>query len=112
MRIFLHYTLILCYKRKQLLSGYVGSLHITQGFVLVGAVLLETVIAMVLLSRVLKYRVNRWANIIVGVLQIASIGADYVIDYTQEDFTKNGQHYSPPFRNKSVILPPHLSVIL
>ena len=22
-----------------------------------------------------------------------SIGADHVIDYTQEDFTKNGQHY-------------------
>jgi len=24
---------------------------------------------------------------------LRSIGADYVIDYTQEDFTKNGQHY-------------------
>jgi len=52
-------------------SGYVGSLQITQGFVLLGAVLMETAIAMVLLSRVLKYRANRWANIIVGVLQIA-----------------------------------------
>jgi hypothetical protein len=50
-------------------SGYVGSLQITQGFVLVGAVLLETAIAMVLLSRVLKYRANRWANIIIAVLQ-------------------------------------------
>jgi hypothetical protein len=56
---------------KAFLSGYVGSLHITQGFVLVGAVLMETAIAMVLLSLVLKYRANRWANIIVGVLQIA-----------------------------------------
>ena len=52
-------------------SGFVGSVQITQGFVLLGAVLLETAIAMVLLSRVLKYRANRWANIIVGVLQIA-----------------------------------------
>jgi len=58
---------------KQLLSGYVGSIHITQGFVLVGAVLMETAIAMVLLSRVLPYRANRWANIIVGVLQTASV---------------------------------------
>jgi len=58
---------------KQLLSGHVGSLQITQGFVLLGAVLLETAIAMVLLSRVLKYRANRWANIIVGVLQTASV---------------------------------------
>ena len=34
-------------------SGVVGSVRITQGFVLVGALLLETAIAMVLLSRVL-----------------------------------------------------------
>jgi hypothetical protein len=53
-------------------SGYVGSVHITQGFVLLGAVLLETSIAMVLLSLILKYRVNRWANIIVGVIQIVA----------------------------------------
>jgi hypothetical protein len=58
---------------KELLSGYVGSIHITQGFVLVGAILMETAIAMVLLSRVLPYRANRWANIIVGVLQTASV---------------------------------------
>jgi hypothetical protein len=58
---------------KQLLSGHVGSLQITQGFVLVGAVLMETAIAMVLLSRVLKYRANRWANIFVGVIQTASV---------------------------------------
>jgi hypothetical protein len=40
----------------------------TQGAVLVFAALMETAIAMVLLSRVLKYGVNRWANILVGVL--------------------------------------------
>ena len=53
-------------------SGTVGSVHITQGLVLLGAVLLETAIAMVLLSRVLKDRANRWANIIVGVIQIVA----------------------------------------
>jgi Ni,Fe-hydrogenase I cytochrome b subunit len=58
---------------KQLLSGYIGSIHITQGFVLTAAILMETAIAMVLLSRVLPYRANRWANIIVGVLQTASV---------------------------------------
>jgi len=58
---------------KELLSGYVGSIQITQGFVLVAAILMETAIAMVLLSRVLNYRANRWTNIIVGVLQTASV---------------------------------------
>jgi hypothetical protein len=58
---------------KQFLSGYVGSVQITQGFVLVGAVLLETAIAMVLLSRVLTYRANRWANIIVALLHTAAV---------------------------------------
>ena len=53
-------------------SRFVGSVHITQGFVLLGAVLLETAIAMVLLSRVLPYQANRWANIIVGVIQIVA----------------------------------------
>jgi hypothetical protein len=37
------------------------------------AVLMETAIAMVLLSRVLKYGANRWANIIVGAIQTASV---------------------------------------
>jgi hypothetical protein len=58
---------------KQFQSGQVGSIHITQGFVLVGAVLMETAIAMVLLSRVLPYRSNRWANIIVGVIQTVEV---------------------------------------
>jgi hypothetical protein len=58
---------------KQLLSGYVGSIQITQGFVLVTAILMETAIAMVLLSRVLPYRANRWANIIAGVFHTAFV---------------------------------------
>jgi Ni,Fe-hydrogenase I cytochrome b subunit len=58
---------------KQLLSGYVGAIQITQGFVLVTAILMETAIAMVLLSRVLKYRANRWANIIAGAFHTAFV---------------------------------------
>jgi len=58
---------------KQFQSGQVGSIHITQGFVLVGAILMETAIAMVLLSRVLPYRANRWANIIVGGIQTVEV---------------------------------------
>lgn len=58
---------------QQLLAGYVGGIQITQGFVFVTAVLMETAIAMVLLSRVLKYGANRWANIMAGVLHTAFV---------------------------------------
>jgi hypothetical protein len=37
------------------------------------AVLVETYIAMVLLSRVLPYRANRWANIIIGVINTVAV---------------------------------------
>ncbi len=43
------------------------------GAVLGFAVLMETGIAMVLLSRILEYGANRWANIIVGVIHTASV---------------------------------------
>jgi Family of unknown function (DUF6326) len=58
---------------KELQAGFVGSIQITQGFALVAAVLMETAIAMVLLSRVLGYRANRWANIGAGVLHTAAV---------------------------------------
>ena len=38
-----------------------------------GAMMMEIPVAMIILSRVLKYRVNRWANIIVGIFTIAYI---------------------------------------
>ncbi len=47
--------------------------HFAEGLVLGFAVLMETAIAMVLLSRVLKYRANRWANIIAGIIHTAAV---------------------------------------
>ncbi len=43
------------------------------GGLLAGALLMETSIAMVLLSRVLKHGANRWTNIIVSVINIAAV---------------------------------------
>ena len=60
-------------EHQRILSGYVGDIRITQGFVLVGAILMETAIVMVLLSRVLPYGANRWANILAGVLHTAAV---------------------------------------
>jgi hypothetical protein len=49
------------------------SLAMPQGSVLVFAILMETAIAMVFLSRFLKYGANRWANIIAGVFHTALV---------------------------------------
>jgi len=54
---------------NQLLTGTVGNIQMTEGFLLAAAVLMEIPIAMVLLSRVLKYKANRWANIIAGTIK-------------------------------------------
>ena len=43
-----------------------GTMVLTQGFLLGASILMMIPIAMVLLSRVLKYQANRWANIIAG----------------------------------------------
>ena len=60
---------------KNILTGAVGSMEISQGFLLGAAILMETAIAMVLLSRLLKYRANRWANIIVGIIHTLAVFA-------------------------------------
>jgi hypothetical protein len=61
-----------------LMAGQIGSIQITQGFLLSAALIIEIPILMIVLSRVLKYRVNRWVNIIAGVLlvliQVGSMG--------------------------------------
>ncbi|MBL8079915.1 MAG: hypothetical protein JNM55_18245 [Anaerolineales bacterium] len=53
---------------RQYLTGKVNGMEFNQGFLLGAAILVEIPIIMVLLSRVLKYRVNRWANIIAGAI--------------------------------------------
>ena len=62
---------------KALMEGHAGSIQITQGFLMGASILMEIPISMVLLSRVLKYGANRWANIIAGTImtlvQISSL---------------------------------------
>lgn len=43
------------------------------GGLLAGAILMETAIAMVILSFVLNYKANRWANIIIAVINIFAV---------------------------------------
>ena len=47
--------------------------EITQGLLLVFSILLAIPIVMIYLSRVLMYKINRWANIIAGVITIVFV---------------------------------------
>ena len=58
---------------QRFLEGSAGTISLTHGFVLITAVLMETAIAMVILSRVLKYGANRWANIGSGAFHTAFV---------------------------------------
>ena len=58
---------------KQIMTGSVDDIQFTSGLMLLMAIMLEIPIAMILLSRVLKYKANRWANIIAGVITIVFV---------------------------------------
>lgn len=58
---------------KEIMTGYGGEIQITPEFLLLAAIMMEIPIVMILLSRVLKYRVNRLANIIAGLITIAFV---------------------------------------
>ena len=53
------------------MSGVINGTKITGELLLIGFVLVEIPISMVLLSRILKYRINRWTNIIASIVTIA-----------------------------------------
>ena len=58
-------------------TGSSGGFQFTQGFLFGFSIVMEIPIAMVLLSRILRYKANRWANIVAGVImavvQISSL---------------------------------------
>ena len=51
------------------MAEFLGATPVSQ-IMLVAAIMMEISIAMIFLSRVLKYKANRWANIIIGVITI------------------------------------------
>lgn len=48
-----------------------GTMQLTEGFLLGGSIIMMIPISMVLLSRILNYQANRWANIIAGTFMTA-----------------------------------------
>ena len=61
---------------QEMMTGTVNGIQMTEGLLLLAAIPMEILISMVLLSRVLKYRLNRWANISVGAMAIAFVIAN------------------------------------
>ena len=53
---------------EEMISGRMGPLPVTQGSLLVASILMMIPAVMVFLSLTLKPKVNRWANLILGVL--------------------------------------------
>jgi MFS family permease len=53
---------------RQYLTGDVNGIHLTQGFLFGAGILIEIPMALALLSRVLEYRANRWANVAAGLV--------------------------------------------
>ena len=58
---------------EQIISGIVGGMTINQSFLFAAAVLMSIPPIMIILSLILKPRINRWVNIIVSFLHIILI---------------------------------------
>jgi len=58
---------------EQIISGRVGGMTISQGFLFAAAVLMSIPPIMIILSLILKPSINRWVNIIVSFLHIILI---------------------------------------
>jgi hypothetical protein len=58
---------------NEVLTGHAGGIHITPAFLLGAAIVTEIPIAMIVLSRVLRRGVNRWANVVAGMITIAYV---------------------------------------
>jgi len=67
---------------QELWAGQAG-VHITPGLLLVFAILTEIPIAMIVVSRVLKPRANRWANTVAAVVTAAYVvgGGSLTLNY-------------------------------
>ena len=58
---------------EEIITGVVNGTQVTEEVMLIGAIMIEIPLVMVLLSRILDYRINRWANIIIGASTITLV---------------------------------------
>ena len=59
--------------RAGMIEEIITGTPVSEQVMLIGGIMMEIPILMVFLSRILNYRINRWANIIIGAVIIALI---------------------------------------
>ncbi len=62
------FTLMFSEELRMVLQGKMGDILITQEFLLTFAIIMEIPMMMIILSRILSYKLNRTLNIIFGIL--------------------------------------------
>lgn len=63
----------------EVVAGEVGGVQITEGFLFVMAVWMAIPSIMVIFSLVLKANLNRWVNIIAGILSVIALAATFFV---------------------------------
>jgi hypothetical protein len=72
---------------EKLVSGEIGGIQITEGFLFVMAIWMAIPSVMVFLSLALKANANRWVNIIVGIFSIVVLGATFFVGEISARYT-------------------------
>ena len=79
------FTLFYSENLKQLISGAMGGMDITETFLFAFSVIMELPMLMIVMSRLLPYKFNRLANIAVGIfmtlVQTATLFGDNMLHY-------------------------------
>ena len=79
------FTLFYSENLKQLMSGAMGGMDITETFLFAFSIIMELPMLMIVLSRLLPYKFNRLANIAVGIfmtlVQTATLFGDNMLHY-------------------------------
>jgi hypothetical protein len=84
------YADVMCGMDSRLLAGYlagrVNGLDMTPTFLLFGAILMETAMLMIVLSRLLPRRANRIANIVAGAIHTLAAGGSLFVGSGPEPY--------------------------
>ncbi|MHA1937438.1 MAG: DUF6326 family protein [Candidatus Thorarchaeota archaeon] len=64
---------------EKVVSGEIGGIQITEGFLFVMAIWMAIPSIMIFMSLALKANANRWVNIIVGLVSIVVLGATFFV---------------------------------